>query len=62
MVLFWLRSHEPVEKFPEEMFITLNLMVTIYSKGVGLGGLGATCSPRHPRFAGLNPAEVDGFL
>ena len=26
---------------------------------VGLGGLGVTCSPRDPRFAGSNPAEVD---
>ena len=29
---------------------------------VGLGGLGVTGSPRDPRFAGSNPAEVDGFL
>ena len=29
---------------------------------VFLGGLGVTCSPRDPRFAGSNPAEVDGFL
>ena len=29
---------------------------------VGLGGLRATCSPRDPRFAGSNPAEVDGFF
>ena len=28
--------------------------------GVGLGGLGVTCSPRDPRFAGSNPADVDG--
>ena len=28
-------------------------------KCVGLGGLGATCSPRDPRFAGSKPAEVD---
>ena len=27
---------------------------------VGIGGLGVTCSPRNPRFAGSNPAEVDG--
>ena len=24
--------------------------------------LGVTCSPRDPRFTGLNPAEVDGFF
>ena len=29
---------------------------------VGLGGLGVTCSPRYPRFAGSNPAEVNGFF
>ena len=29
---------------------------------VGLGGLGVTCSPRNPRFAGANPTEVDGFF
>ena len=29
---------------------------------VGLGGIGVTCSPRDPRFAGSNPAEVDGFF
>ena len=29
---------------------------------VGLGGLGVTCSPRDPRFAGSNPTEVDGFF
>ena len=28
----------------------------------GLGGLGVTCSSRDPRFAGSNPAEVDGFV
>ena len=35
-----------------------NLTVPI----VGLGGLGVTCSPRDPRFAGSNPAEVDGYF
>ena len=29
---------------------------------VGLGGLGIMCSPRDPRFAGSNPAKVDGFF
>ena len=29
---------------------------------VGLGGLGVTCSPRDQKFAGSNPAEVDGFF
>jgi hypothetical protein len=29
---------------------------------VGRGGLGITCWPRDPRFAGSNTAEVDGFF
>ena len=29
---------------------------------VGLGGLGVTCLPRDPRFAGSNPADVDGLF
>ena len=29
---------------------------------VGLGGLGVTCLPRDPRFAGSNPVEVDGLF
>ena len=29
---------------------------------VGLGGLGATSSPRDPSFADSNPAEADGFF
>ena len=33
-----------------------------YSSQVGLGGLGVTCSPRDPRFAGSNPTEVDGYF
>ena len=32
------------------------------NKVVSLGGLGVPCSPRDPRFAGSNPAEVDGFF
>ena len=29
---------------------------------VGLGDLGVTCAPQDPRFAGSNPAKVDGFF
>ena len=29
---------------------------------VCLGGRGATCSVRDPKFAGSNPSEVDGFF
>ena len=32
-------------------------MVIVIMMTVGLGGLGLTCSPRDPRFEGLNPAE-----
>ena len=35
---------------------------TPIGKRVGLGGLRVMCSPRDPRFAGSNPAEVDGFF
>ena len=34
----------------------------VTEEDVGLGGLAITCSPRDPRFAGSNPAEVDGFF
>ena len=36
--------------------------ILCYADDVGLGGLGVTCSSRDPRFAGSNPAEVDGFF
>ena len=35
---------------------------TIILNPVDLGGLGVTCLPRDPRFAGSNPAEVNGFF
>ena len=44
------------ENFTMGNFIIYN--IHLYSKG----GLGVTCSPRDPRFAGSNPAEVDGFF
>ena len=34
----------------------------ITKNNVGLGGLGVTCSPRVPRFAGSNPTEVHGIF
>ena len=39
-----------------------NIRMDLKKMGVGLGGLGVTCSPRDPKFAGSNPAEVDGFF
>ena len=38
------------------------LSIFIYLVAVGFGGLGVTCSPRDPRFAGSNPTEVDTFF
>ena len=35
---------------------------SVWTKLVGLGGLGVTCSPRDSRIAGSNPTEVDGFF
>ena len=34
----------------------------MFTQIVGLGGLGVPCSLRDQRFAGSNPAEVDGFF
>ena len=36
--------------------------IFLYHSLVDLGSLGVTCSPRDPRFAGSNLAEVDGFF
>ena len=38
-----------------------NVKLFLNIKNVCLGGLGVTCSPWDPRYAGSNPAEVDGF-
>ena len=40
----------------------LNISSFVYTRLVSFGGLGVTCSPRDPRFAGSNPTEVDGFF
>ena len=34
----------------------------IYSTKIGLDDLEVTCLSRDPRFAGSNPAKVDGFF
>ena len=44
------------------VYIDLFDSMLVRSSSVGLGGLRVTCSPRDPRFAGSNPAEVDGFF
>ena len=41
---------------------TNNSIILVTNALVCLGGLGVMCSPRDPRFAGSNPAEVDGFF
>ena len=43
-------------------FVFLSGSYTLTPWLVGLGGLGVTCSPRDPRFAGSNPTEVVGFF
>ena len=40
------------------IIIVIVIIIIIF----GLGGLGITCSPRDPRFAGSNPAEVNAFF
>ena len=50
-------AQQPFKSFDRPL-----MMVSISFTLVGLGGLGVTCSPRDPRFAGSNPAEVDGFF
>ena len=44
------------------MYVCVCVCVCMCVCVVGLGGLGVTCSPRDPRFAGSNPAEIDGFI
>ena len=39
-----------------------NFTTWSYIVYVGLGGLGVTCSPRDPRFAGSNQAKADEFF
>ena len=48
--------------FNERLFCTKREDRRLKVFEVVLGGLGVTCSPRDPRFAGSNPAEVDGFF
>ena len=40
----------------------LTIKVFVQLVDVGLGGHGVTCSLRDSRFAGSNPAKVDGFF
>ena len=40
----------------------IKIVEKIWSLEFGLGGLAVTCSSRDPRFAGSNPAEIDGFF
>ena len=54
-ILTYLQSH-----LTADVFNTLQWYHgKFHLKGVGLG---ETCSPRVQRFAGSNPAEVDGFF
>ena len=56
--LDWLEPAWEVMKVRKNLILICYLVIC----DVGLGGLGIMCSPRDPRIAGSNPAEVDGFL
>ena len=43
-------------------YVSCYLLQLFIFVDVGFDGLGVTCSPRDPRFAGSSPAEVDGFF
>ena len=47
--------------FEKKKRIKINIGITNWSI-FSLPGLGVTCSPRDPRFAGSNPTEADGFF
>ena len=61
-----LESHEQVASpngsITSQMSIFLENYFANIVANVGLGGLGVTCSPRDPRFAGSNLTEVDGYF
>ena len=42
------------------LLLLITKILTLHE--VVLGGLGVTCSPRDPSFAGSNPVEFDGFF
>ena len=44
------------------MHTEFKIIFELLVKLVDFGGLGVTCSPRDPRFAGSNPTEVNGFF
>ena len=46
----------------QEELEVLQVCAAVPSTEVGLHGRRVTCLPRDPRFAGSNPAEVDGFF
>ena len=54
----WIRSFE----IQQARLLVLGENIETMGIIVVLGGLGVTCSPRDPMFAGSNPAEVDEFF
>ena len=46
----------------QQQFGRSSFIIVICLVGDDLGGLGVTCLPRDPRFAGSNPADVDGLF
>ena len=51
-----------IQRVYDFLFTASKMLTVVTGTAVGLGGLGLRCSPRDPRFAGSNPAEVDGFF
>ena len=59
-ICFFLQASDPSSAVFTSISVTFTWDLDI--RVVGLGGLGVTCSPRDPRFAGSNLAEVDVFF
>ena len=60
-ILKIIQNHNSIYKLQLQYFkITQRPVQTATEDFVGLCGLGVSCSPRDPRFAGSKPAEVDG--
>ena len=56
---FQTKKREALKKYLDDI---ISQASRVHKESVGLGGLGVTCSPQDPRFAGSDPAEVDGYF
>ena len=55
----WSLKVKPISKKNTFLLFVINQSMKFLDS---LGGLGVTCLPRDPRFAGSNPTEVDEFF